>query len=51
VRRIALEMINRNREYEEERLNEFEWLTNFTNDTFEAFLKENDDATHHAAKL
>ncbi|ODM95166.1 Coiled-coil domain-containing protein 37 [Orchesella cincta] len=50
ARKIALEMIKQSKEFEETCLSKYEWLTDFTKDAFETFLRENDEATQRAAK-
>ncbi|CAL8093483.1 unnamed protein product [Orchesella dallaii] len=50
ARKIALEMIKQSKEFEETCLSKYEWLTDFTKEAFETFLRENDEATQRAAK-
>ncbi len=44
-------MIAKTREFEETCLKDYEWLTDFTKEAFDTFLRENDEKTHEIARM
>jgi len=50
IRKEAIKLLKEKKCNEENNINEFEWLTEFTKEAFETFLRENDDATFAATR-